>query len=59
MLPTEDQAAFGLGSPAKHVNQSWYCSQLENELEERDAMDWLMDDEMMRQLGRGDHGEKK
>ena len=33
--------------PFKHVNQSLGCSQVENELEERDAMDLLMDDEMI------------
>ena len=33
--------------PLQHVNQSWDCSQVENE-PERAAMNWLMDDEMMR-----------
>ena len=33
----------------QHVGQSWDCSQMENELEERDAMAWPMDDEMTRQ----------
>ena len=37
------------GELCQHVNQCWGCSQLENELERRDATDWLMDDEMMRQ----------
>ena len=38
---------------------------MESELEERDAMDWLMDDETMRQWeevgeeGRGDCGEEE
>ena len=31
------------------MGQSWDCSQIEDELEERDAMDWLMNDEVMRQ----------
>ena len=49
----------------QYVNQSWDCSQVENELEERDAMDWLMDDEMVKQCeevakeGRTCHGEEK
>ena len=33
--------------PLQHVNQSWDCSQVENG-PERAAMNWLMDDEMMR-----------
>ena len=33
--------------PLQHVNQSWECSQVENEPKERDAQDWLTDDEMM------------
>ena len=33
--------------PLQHANQSWDCSQVENE-QERAAMNWLMDDEMMR-----------
>ena len=31
------------------MGRSWNCSQVEDELEERDAMDWLEDDEIMRQ----------
>ena len=31
------------------MDQSWCCSQIEDESEERDAMDRLQDDEMMRQ----------
>ena len=35
--------------PFQHLGQSWDCSQIEDELGERDAMDWLMNDEVMRQ----------
>ena len=35
--------------PFQHLGQSWDCSQMEDELEERDATDWIMDDEMIRQ----------
>ena len=45
----EAQAAFWLGSLFRHLYQRWDSSQEENEPEERDAMDWLMDDGMMRQ----------
>ena len=38
-----------VGEPYQHVNQSWDCSQVENEPEERDAIDWLMDVAMIRQ----------
>ena len=38
-----------VGEPLQHVDQSWDCSQKEDESEERCAMDWRMDDEMMRQ----------
>ena len=31
------------------VGQSWDRSQVEDDLEEGDAMDWLKEDEMMRQ----------
>ena len=31
------------------MGQSWDCSQMEDELDERDATDWLADDEMMKQ----------
>ena len=34
--------------PCQHAGQSWDCSQVENELEERAAMNWPLDDEMMR-----------
>ena len=34
---------------SRQVGQSWDCSQVEYELEERHAMDWLEDDEMMKQ----------
>ena len=34
--------------PFQHVKESWDCSQVENEPEERSAMDWLMNDEIMR-----------
>ena len=34
--------------PFQHVKQSWDCSQVENEPEERYAMDWLMNDESMK-----------
>ena len=39
-----DRSSCGVlaGEPFQHVNQSWDCSELENEPEERDAMDWLM-----------------
>ena len=37
------------GEPFQQVGQSWDCSQVEKEPGERDAMDWLVDDEMMRQ----------
>ena len=33
----------------EHAGQSWDCSQVESEPVETDAVDWLMDDEMMRQ----------
>ena len=33
--------------PVQHVGQSWDWSQAETEPEERDAMDWLMDDETL------------
>ena len=39
------------GELCQHVNQSWSCSRVENEPEERDAMDQLID-EMMRQWER-------
>ena len=32
--------------PFQHVGQSWECSQIGDELEERDAIDWLMCDDM-------------
>ena len=32
--------------PFQHVGQSLDCSQVENDPEEKDAADWLMDDEM-------------
>ena len=35
--------------PFQCVGPSWDCSQMEDESEERDAMDWLMDDELMGQ----------
>ena len=35
--------------PCQHVGKSWDCQRVENELEKRDATDWLMDEEMMRQ----------
>ena len=35
--------------PFQQVGQNWDCSQRDDELVERDAMDWLTDDEMMRQ----------
>ena len=35
--------------PLQHVGHSWDCPQVESELDERDATDWLMDDEMIRQ----------
>ena len=40
-----------VGEPFQHVGQSWDCLRVENELEERerDAIDWLVDDKMMRQ----------
>ena len=37
------------GEPFQHVIQNWDSSQVEYEPEERDAMDWLMDDEIMKQ----------
>ena len=46
----------------QHVNRSWDCSQVENELEERDVMDWFMGDEAMgrgSQREREHHGEEK
>ena len=36
------------GEPFPHVFQSWNCSQVEN-AQGRYAMDWLLDDEMMKQ----------
>ena len=41
------------------VGQSWDCSQLEDDLEERDSMDWLEDDEVMRQLEEVNKGEER
>ena len=38
-----------LEEPRWSVLQSWDSSQVEDELEEGDAMDWLEDDEMVRQ----------
>ena len=37
------------GESLQHVMRSWGCSQVDNELEERHASDWLMDDQTMRQ----------
>ena len=34
--------------PLKHVSQSWDCPQKREQPEVADAMDWLMDNEMMR-----------
>ena len=34
--------------PFQHVDESSDCTQVGDEPEESDAMDWLMDDEMMR-----------
>ena len=31
------------------MHQSWDCLQVKNEPEEKDAMDWLVDDEMVMQ----------
>ena len=50
------------GEPFQQVGQRWECSQMEDELAERDATDWLMDDETLGrglQGGREDHGEQK
>ena len=45
----ETKSSGGLAEePFQHVGPSWDCSQVENELEERDAMDWFMDDELTR-----------
>ena len=33
----------------RHMGQSWDSSQMEDELEERDATDWLAGDEMTKQ----------
>ena len=42
------QAAFWSRNHFEQVGQSWDCSQVESEPEERDAVDCPMDDEMMR-----------
>ena len=34
-----------------HAGQSWDCSQVQNEPEERDVMDWLEDDDEARGIG--------
>ena len=34
------------GDLFQHMDENWHCSQVETELDERCAMDWLMDDEM-------------
>ena len=31
------------------LKQKWYCSQVEDDFQEGHAMDWLEDDEMMKQ----------
>ena len=42
----EAQAAMWLWSLFEHAGQSWGCSQVVYELEERDVMDCLWDDEL-------------
>ena len=46
---TKPQAAIWLVNLFNMQSQSWDCSKVDNELEERDAMDWLKDGELMRQ----------
>ena len=51
-----------IGESFQQVGQRWECSQMEDQLVERDATDWLMDDETLGrglQGGREDHGEQK
>ena len=42
--------------PFQHVDKNWDCSQIEDEVEERDAMVWFEHDEPM---GRGKQGRRK
>ena len=39
---------FAGGDPSGRMSQGWGCSQVEDVLEEGDAMDWLEDDETLR-----------
>ena len=43
----------------QQVGQSWVCSQMEDELDERHAMDWLVGDEVLRQCGEVSKGERE
>ena len=49
-LETRNARANGevVQETCRSVGQSWDCAQLEDELEERDVMGWLEDDEMRR-----------
>ena len=37
------------GEHFQHAGQNWNCLQVENESEARDALDWPVDDELMKQ----------
>ena len=58
-------ACFFGGSPWRekrdgvHQCREWDCSQVGDDLEEGDVMDWLEEDEMMKQCGDVSKEEKK